>query len=102
MRKNGKHRPYYLFTHKDFCKNCGQPRRDAMHIKGRCHACYMYVRRKGVERPERLWNAEKWCECGQSATHFGVTLPVFTGDGHQRNEYYDLCAGCYAEAEAMR
>lgn len=66
------------------CANCG--RSDQRITRGRCQACYQYLRKKGVERPRRLIEYYKLrsitrCRCGRPVRALG------------------LCSGCYHYAK---
>lgn len=91
--RNGKPRPRWRDAEK--CKNCGKPRTDEPRkfYKGRCDRCNEYLRKRGVERPERFWGMGKygWCQCSQPAMH-KATVRI-----HNHLEEMPLCDECHAE-----
>jgi len=96
--RTGKKRTRKFWSHKECCSNCKKPlpKKRGMASNGRCTNCRIYLSRTGVERPRHLWNAPiGFCECGSPATHKGVGLIVFTGDGFERTGFYDLCDSCF-------
>jgi len=105
--ETGRARPRYRYI-TEHCLICNRPKPDTptqFLRAGRCGTCHSYWQRHRVERPKELIEKRAplgWCDCSKPAVHAGVALPVFTGDGHERMEYYDLCNECYAELEAMR
>jgi len=73
LNRHGKERPKYNYNPRSHCRNpsCRYPiRRGAPNARGGyCQACYQYRRMRGYDRPQRLTGGNKWCECGNKATH---------------------------------
>jgi hypothetical protein len=106
-RVNNKPRPYRKLERKVFCINCGI-HKDSQYKRGlvrnRCHSCVMHLYRTGKERPKRFWSTvERWCGCGNPASHHDVELKTSMHGNHNALPDkvvgvffdYDLCGTCY-------
>ncbi len=87
--RHKRERPRHFWDKNHTCKTCGVPLSSLgvyddgvkvrrRQVKGRCHACRIYLYRCKRERPERLWGIGPagWCECGFPAVAVVEDNPV--------------------------